>query len=41
MSGVHRPIAASRGPSMATPFPRGMVVLAGNSYPQLAEEVSR
>ncbi len=26
---------------MAAPFPRGLVILTGNSYPQLAEDVSR
>ena len=35
-----RPVIAP-GHAMASPFPRGLVILAGNSYPQLAEEVSR
>lgn len=31
----------SFGTSMASPFPRGMVLLAGNAYPKLAEDVAR
>ena len=29
------------GHSMSTPFPRGLVILSGNSCPQLAEDVAR
>jgi len=27
--------------SMASTFPKGLVILSGNSYPALAEEVAR
>ena len=29
------------GHAMSSPFPRGLVIIAGNSHPKLAEDIAR